>query len=918
MVFNPFTSFRKYQKFWMAAILLVSMVTFVLCTGVQGDFSDWVLSKFRKKQGPIFAKLDGESIYQQDMDLIRRQRNVANEFMRRSIEIVMNRADSIIGSQEQKQLGQREEIMKRRLIQIINLLKVRHARPRYFDGGVKFQEILDFIIWKKVADRLNIAINDATVADMIDKEVFAVVPGVGRLYDGIMAAHIRNDLRRENPWVTERTLLQALREEFRVRIAKLAAFEAQPMALVTRPMYKPEMVEELKYYKFKEEEEVRAPMSPAQIWDSYRENRTPYDVTMLPIRVERFLEKVPEPGQRELETFFETYRKTAYNPTSPTPGFEIPQRIKIEWITADPESPPYKGAAQLLSTLTMHPPVPWSEWPLVAACRAAVAPLAWDASMSRHYENVRKVEVTSVAYHDAPLTESALPALVSYFGKKKTTAQAVASAIAAETAMSPGAGLIAYRSHLYQHYRGEIAPLLEEEAKARVRLIANLAASGTGLLNAGLDSNSTMLARMVPQAMLAESQAATRFLPLAAVKDGLRERFELRLAESWAQRNMLIVKRELEQFAGQVEALKLHISELVATYGLTYGKTQEFYDRFNIGKAPELAPLREEFTRWYFQVNSARGTAKTERELKANDFYRLFFDSAEGRYQLQAWPPNVEIKREMSFLQSPKDAPQVAAFFDKAYERDGKAFLYWKVGEKLGRFPDSLDQVRDRVVQAWKLQKARALALPAAQAIALALEKSGGEFSPILAQEAKKIGTELIPVRGLAPIVRQSDEKFGLGGKYGEYPISQLGLEFPRNDMLKHLLALTRLTKPIASDYKELDEVNQKLFKEIQKLPEKERENKYAQVLTNQPQSVFYVAVVTGSPGPNIVDFATAYEFAAHHDNFAMALDPLLTRFQTDEAKRFEEELIQQLRRQMHLSDLADAKEQESFDATTS
>src|SRR5437870_13379004 len=43
MPFNPFSRFRKYQKFWMATILLVCMVTFVLCTGLCGDLTQWIL-----------------------------------------------------------------------------------------------------------------------------------------------------------------------------------------------------------------------------------------------------------------------------------------------------------------------------------------------------------------------------------------------------------------------------------------------------------------------------------------------------------------------------------------------------------------------------------------------------------------------------------------------------------------------------------------------------------------------------------------------------------------------------------------------------------------------------------------------------------------------------------------------------------
>ncbi|MCS7046319.1 MAG: hypothetical protein NZO58_08185, partial [Gemmataceae bacterium] len=63
MAFNPFTNFRKYQKFWMAAILLVCMVTFILCTGTgTGDLSDRIL-RWVGGRGQVYTTIDGAKFY---------------------------------------------------------------------------------------------------------------------------------------------------------------------------------------------------------------------------------------------------------------------------------------------------------------------------------------------------------------------------------------------------------------------------------------------------------------------------------------------------------------------------------------------------------------------------------------------------------------------------------------------------------------------------------------------------------------------------------------------------------------------------------------------------------------------------------------------------------------------------------------
>src|SRR5213079_547678 len=91
------------------------------------------------------------------------------------------------------------------------------------------------------------------------------------------------------------------------------------------------------------------------LWDFFKENRAEYDLALVPVDVKDFLEKVPAPAENELQFLFDQHKRDRYDPTSEKPGFEIPQRIKVEWVTADPASAPYKNVAKLLASLQVYP-----------------------------------------------------------------------------------------------------------------------------------------------------------------------------------------------------------------------------------------------------------------------------------------------------------------------------------------------------------------------------------------------------------------------------------------------------------------------------------------------------------------------------------------------------------------------------------
>src|SRR5581483_1628082 len=85
MAFNPFHGFRKHQKVIFAGLTILCMVTFILTgsslTG-RGDFFDWVQTSLGGKgRFPAVATLYGSKVDQRDIQELREQRIVANEYM---------------------------------------------------------------------------------------------------------------------------------------------------------------------------------------------------------------------------------------------------------------------------------------------------------------------------------------------------------------------------------------------------------------------------------------------------------------------------------------------------------------------------------------------------------------------------------------------------------------------------------------------------------------------------------------------------------------------------------------------------------------------------------------------------------------------------------------------------------------------
>ncbi len=79
------------------------------------------------------------------------------------------------------------------------------------------------------------------------------------------------------------------------------------------------------------------PTTPAQRWDYYQRLHRKVDLEVAPVEVARFVDQVPNPGDRVLEEFFEKYKDQYTLAGWPEPGFRVPKKVAIEYVKAEYE-----------------------------------------------------------------------------------------------------------------------------------------------------------------------------------------------------------------------------------------------------------------------------------------------------------------------------------------------------------------------------------------------------------------------------------------------------------------------------------------------------------------------------------------------------------------------------------------------------
>jgi hypothetical protein len=698
MAFNPLHSFQRNKRFWMAAILMICMISFVFCTGMRGDMSERLPQMFGLgSRGTTVANIAGHAVTRRDLDDLKAQRNLANDLMLRCGDMAFKNLSKKF-YEENKKVGDADKLEARRenlaeLYKRRATVAYRKSKPRYFDIGVKFDDLLEFKLWQAEADRLGIKIEDRHLDFLFSMEFFDFVSDDEKF-------RAQRDAMRNVRQATDQYVRRAVAEEFRVRIAQLAVLGAQPYSYLYRKQRREGDGFTVKYVNPDVPDEVRAPMTLAQLWDFYKSQRSEFGVTLLPVDAKDFVKAIPDPDDLLKRKFFDSHKNKTFDPSSDEWGMEVPSQSKVEYLYADPKSPAYLGVAKLINqvkvkSLQMPNPVAFDALQstfhsmLLTGLRNELVAQKHQLIMQRHYEQVTKdVSRKNPYYRGAALIgekDCAAPILAYMAGRHP---QAVMSMIAANALapMNPlesigaTAGYLAWGTKKYPldgttqirddkektkeltkivSNDEELETAIRSEVKRRAPSYATLFAAGLTqfpLDIAGpyfsMDLSAAIQEEPFPGIRIARSVYIHPFYTLETVQRELEGVIALRTAEEWAQVNIQIVKLALDKAAGDGEKFKRELNRYVHELNLTYGpsddKKNEFHDRFSITKTKEFDVLKESYLKYVDMINLFEGRdVNAGRTLKPADYYKIYFDASErfsvasSLYRAMPWPPEV-------------------------------------------------------------------------------------------------------------------------------------------------------------------------------------------------------------------------------------------------------------------------------------
>jgi hypothetical protein len=613
MAFNPFTSIRKHQKLIFASMAIVCMGLFVLSSGGGGDllqqFTDWAMRRTAKVE-PV-ASLDGKKIDDQALAEVRYRRQLADNYINLMTNVSHGRIIRQLFDERERvdpllqqpisqfmnlqffgqQLG--SERFLAQLVAIQNQLPeirraidggtstdkanqlrlvdnfyrlVDHQRVRlqkamlsdrdgFFGGDLnKTEDLLDFLVWKKQADKLGITMTDEDVAIAVRHEMLYQNPGVDEV------KMVDDRLRQQFRGYSVDTLTAALKDEFRVRTAKSALLGETHITRTALPIG----------------------ATPGELFDWYKDARTTVRVGLIEVPVANFVDKVTEePTEADLKALFDKYKNVEYDPTQERPGFKDPRKVRAEWFDAPYDSPYFIEAAkrgrvfqavrQFGAAAVTADGTPAG----MLATAFALSPLVADAPLDELYREY----VQSLPSWTSPIAFGVRSGIHdSSVLRPENIAILVGSSVASgATGSGPFTGPLAMEGRV-----------VIREIRDRARIGA------TAILSGGLDP-----APLAIDAILTE---LTPKPPTEAVLQGLlREREREQLTRR-------LINADLETFRAEVTRrsagsdrnnLEAFINEYIHARKFQRGSSQ-LVDRFALPEDAGLARVREAFNRGRF------------------------------------------------------------------------------------------------------------------------------------------------------------------------------------------------------------------------------------------------------------------------------------------------------------------------------
>lgn len=469
-------------------------------------------------------------------------------------------------------------------------------------GGLDTRSLVDALILEKEADRLGIPADRELAVKWLQERTDGQISS--DFFDGIYRQYFANE-------VSDAQLLQDIANQ--VRLYEVRTLPGVP------------------------------PVTPLDVFTAYKEQYERTSAKFVAFSAEQFIDKVGQPSEGDLLAYYDLYKNQLSDPSRETPGFKIPRRVMVEYVTADP--------AELARRI--EPLLTEAELRDSFRIRAADFP-------------VPAPEIPDQLFAGEP---NLTPSLRDSFGIVRADVARVVARERAEDLLN--AGFDAITRKVFEPTNDVYLSGLEAKD------------TGTGA------------------ALSADVKSLAETLGLGEVKVATLEKS---LQESQA------LKKAVETL-NQDPLSMVDLSDEPALAAL--------FKQVPLNLSHERTPMLDRnMASNYGQVSKAtRGGGPLD---PGSSFTELLYDSKRGLFE------DVELT-------------------DSADRR----YVVWKVAEQEEGVPE-LDQVRDQVVRAWRLEKARSLAKQAAESFAKKLQAPGASFDETARVENRLVVTTT-PVPRLQP-----------------------------------------------------------------------------------------------------------------------------------------------------------------------
>jgi hypothetical protein len=598
----------------------------------------------------------------------------------------------------------------------------------YFGGSVRTgDDLLNFLVWRWAADKRDIQLSDDTVKTLLKDETLNQLSNDD-------AADIEKQMQSRFKNFKSDTLMEALKDEFRVRIAQ-AALLGQSNTRDNVPAY----------------------VTPYEFWTYFDDVRTGIRVGMLPVKVEDYVSKVTaQPSEGELKELFDKYKKDEPAPFSENPGFKDPKRIKLEWVSSKADTPYFRklgieeGKKETINSAARIAGIS------LAPAGGLMPSLGGVMSVTYRLPDLPefRLETEYRNYQSRDRILSWIDSALFFFGVHEYSVvhpHIVAATLADVLANRATGGSV------ISPYLTLVNQSVAQEIRERIRLgMAPLAGVGAG-----------------PLAVMDYPAAIPQGLPLAAVRGQLLEQVNNELTREKFAEEMKKFQDELEKRSkdlkdvkkrGSKEELEKYIAEFVKSHELTKGASAKLDDQYSIVDDPGLKPLRDKyFENPLVAKNDPRG-------LRFGLDYFTDPTGFRGRPMGLYQPSWFEFREPSRFSTN-----------DDVY------YLTWKT-EEVDAKVRTFDKARDDVEKAWRWQRARDLAKQAAEQWEAKARETKGNLAALkdLAAQSKVDLMELGPMakENLQPQLNPLQPP-----QYGRYQIPRDKINYP-GDMVDKLLDL--------------------------------------------------------------------------------------------------------------------------------